>query len=143
MQIGNISRNRFQIGIEYAWETRQVDVEIERRQRLGSGTIENLIDACEPARQPLESFTNLQQDRCPHSLDERGVANELDDVAEALLGPQQDDLADEILACPDRAVESRSKLEQWRSHPPKLVLIPPLEEAPGRQKRVRVVVVSG
>ena len=143
IEIWNVCRDRFERRVEYARKTRQVDVEIEMRHRFRLGAIEHPIDAREPARQAFEPFANLQQHRRAQRLDQRRVADELDDVAEALLRTEQDDLAGQILARPDRTAEAGPKLQQRCPHPAKLVLVPPFRQAAGGQQRVRVVVVPG
>src|SRR5207248_1130951 len=86
----------------------------------------------------------FQYHACATLLEQRSVANELDRIANALLGSNKDRLAGERLTTPRWNVEARSRSIQQRSHPTRLVLHPAIGESSSRQQcdRIRVMAVE-
>src|SRR6202011_351938 len=94
-------------------------VEIERRQRVAA---RDDLEACDPREQRDDRFLDFQDYLAAAGGNQRQVAQELNRVAETLLGMQQDGLAVERLAAPLRLFEI-ARL-QVADAPARLVFLP-------------------
>ena len=70
------------------------------------------------------------------------VAAELDEVAEALLGAQQDRSASQVLPRPCGLREFRTRCRKRRLHPAKFVLVEAFDEPSRCQQRQRILRVT-
>ena len=81
--------------------------------RHGGGAVERQVDAGASRDDPEQPGLRGDEDQAAAFLDPRGIADELERVAVALLGVQQDGPAVELLAAPERAIDLQPT---WRRH---------------------------
>ena len=136
-EVRHVSRDRIEIRAEHPWETHDVDVIVELWQ--GLVLPQNAVDSVEGSRDLIHAGSILQHDVRTESLQPRRESNELDNVADALFGANQDRLSGKVLARPDRLFEIRAQRRQQVLKPPELVMIPTFGEPPGGQQRHAVV----
>ena len=94
-QIGDVRRNCVRVAQEHARETQQVRVEVERRIRIVRS--QHPVDAVQCLGELTQFVAGDDEHRRTQCLDMSRVTAELDEVAEALLGSQQDRSASQVL----------------------------------------------
>ncbi len=105
MQIGRLGRDGVERRPEGVRQAHHRAVQVESRQGLALG--EHLVHALQAPHQRLQRRVDLDQHPRAARRDQGRIAAELQHVAEALFGVQQDGLAVQLLvAAPERRVES-------------------------------------
>ncbi len=122
-EIRHRSRNVLQRRCERERQREQRAVQVERRQRIAA---RDDLDPGGGHHERTERLLNLENDVAAAGGHERQEAQELDGVAEALLGVQQDGLAVERLAAPLRLRKIARR--QVADIPARLVFLPPGRE---------------
>src|SRR5438132_5596330 len=87
-QIWNAGGNPRQVGAKNIRQTEEVHVEIEWRKRFAGHN--DGVDPFKARHQANGLLANREHHRCAASLQHRRVANELDQIADALLGTYDD-----------------------------------------------------
>ena len=114
-------------------------MQVEGRQPVAAR--DERCHAGQPRQQARQRRLHLQHD--PRAgADQRHVAAELQGVAEALLGMQQDDDAiPDRLAVPQRRGEAPGVAGEVPGLPPPLIVLPALRQPPGQQQHIGEVAV--
>src|SRR5690242_8281380 len=84
LNVGHGCRNRSDFGTENSGQAHQVDVIVKRR--VVAVAAQNLADPRERPRQYADATPDLQENACTKGLDVRCIADELENIAKALLG---------------------------------------------------------
>jgi hypothetical protein len=137
-EVGDGGGDGTQVGAEDQRQAQQRRVDVERRQGVALGR--QAVDARAGPQQPEQRPLAGDDDGQAALLDEGGVADELQGVAQALLGVQQDRLTQERSAVPAQLREGPRG--QLLAAPALLVLGPAALEVAPQQPEQRAVDVG-
>src|SRR4051812_40810164 len=118
-----------QAGPKHPRQAHQRNVEVIRRSQ---SLFYDLIDAGEARSQFGKLRLRIKQHHCAELLEQRGIAQELDRIADALLGAKQDRAPPKILAGPYGARGARTSQQSASAQTAILVLLPPFRELSAR-----------
>src|SRR5437016_5207865 len=87
LKVGNRTRNGRWLGPQHAWQAPERTMGIERGKRLAAD--QNLLNAFDALEQGGKFLRSLEQHSRPEPGKDRGIAHELNAVAQPLFGVQK------------------------------------------------------